>query len=65
MSDLKKKSVSDIQKELIEKREALRLFRFGVSGSKVRNIKEARSLRKSISRRLTELREREINQEEK
>jgi len=65
MSDLKKKSISDLQKELLEKRESLRVFRFGVSGSKVRNIKAGRNLRKEIARTLTELRAREIDGEGK
>ena len=61
MANLNKKSTTDLQKQLLEKREELRQFRFGASGSKVRNIKAGRSLRKEISRTLTELRQREIN----
>ncbi len=61
MTDLKKKSTVDLQKELLEKREELRQFRFGVSGSKVRNIKAGRNIKKEISRTLTELRAREID----
>lgn len=47
-------------KELSEKREALRAFRFGVSGSKTRNVKEGRTLRRGIAALLTELRARGI-----
>ena len=65
MADINKKSSIDLKKELLEKREDLRAFRFGVSGSKVRNIKAGKNLRKDISRVLTELRAREINAEEK
>lgn len=45
---------------LSEKREVLRKFRFSVSGSKVRDIKEARNTRKEIARILTELRSRQV-----
>ncbi len=55
MSELKNKKDSDLQKELAEKRKALRKFRFGVAGSKVKNIKEARNLKKDIARILTEV----------
>jgi ribosomal protein L29 len=49
------KTEKDLLKMLSEKREALRAFRFGISGSKVRNIKEGRALKKEIARVLTEL----------
>ncbi|TAL49323.1 50S ribosomal protein L29 [Patescibacteria group bacterium] len=55
MKDLKDKTEKDLEKMLREKREALRAFRFGVAGSKVRNVKEGRALRKDIARLLTEL----------
>lgn len=55
MADLKKYSVQDLQKEIAEKREALRLFRFGEAGSRSRNVREGRTLRKDIARLLTEL----------
>lgn len=38
-----------------EARESLRKFRFGISGSKTRNVKEGRNTRKHIARILTEL----------
>ncbi|TSC61367.1 MAG: hypothetical protein G01um1014107_21 [Parcubacteria group bacterium Gr01-1014_107] len=56
--DLKDKGQSELLKMLREKREALRNFRFGVAGSKVRNVKEGRALRKEIARILTKLNER-------
>ena len=55
MSDLKTQNVEDMKKEIAEKREALRVFRFGESGSRSRNVREGRSLRRSIARILTEL----------
>lgn len=55
MTEFAKKSIDDLQKLLAEKREALRLFRFGISGSKLKNVKEGKGLRKEIARILTEL----------
>ena len=55
MSDLTNKTEKDLLEMLSEKREALRSFRFGISGSKVRNIKEGRTLRKKIAQVLTQL----------
>jgi len=53
--ELKNLSESDLGKFLSEKREALRVFRFGISGSKVKNMKEGMTIRKDIARILTEL----------
>jgi ribosomal protein L29 len=55
MSDINKKNDKDLHKLLAEKRVALREFRFGLSGSKVRNIKEGRNLRREIAQILTEV----------
>ncbi len=53
MKDIALKGAEEIQKMLNEKREALRLFRFGLSGSKVRNVKEGKAIKKDIARLLT------------
>ncbi len=55
MSDLKNTNEKDLQKTLADKRKALQTFRFNLSGSKTRNVKEGRGLRKEIARVLTEL----------
>jgi ribosomal protein L29 len=55
MSELKNKNEKDLIKELEDKRAALRTFRFNVSGSKVRNMKEGKGLKKDVARILTEL----------
>ncbi|TAK57815.1 50S ribosomal protein L29 [Patescibacteria group bacterium] len=55
MSDFKKMNDADLAKTLKEKREALRVFRFGVAGSKTRNVKEASVLRRDIARVMTEI----------
>jgi len=54
------KNEKDLIARLAEAREALRVFRFGISGSKTRNVKEGRDLRREIACILTELRRREI-----
>jgi len=60
MAEKNTKKESDLHKELAEKRKSLRKFRFEVSGSKVKNIKEARNLKKGIARILTELNSRKV-----
>ncbi len=44
------KTKEELHKELREKHEALKNFRFGIAGSKVRNVREGRNLRKDIAR---------------
>jgi len=62
MTDLKKLSVEDLQKGIADKREALRAFRFGGAGSRTRNVREGRNLRKEVARLLTELNSRKVAQ---
>lgn len=45
----------ELQKLAETKREELRTLRFSASGSKNRNVKSARNLRKEVARALTEL----------
>ena len=60
MTDFKKYSVEDLHKEISQKSEALRAFRFGGAGSRTRNVREGRMLRRDIARMLTELSSRKI-----
>lgn len=60
MADITKQSVEDLHKAINEKREALRGFRFGGAGSRTRNVREGRNLRKEIARMMTELASRKI-----
>ncbi len=53
--EINKKSTEDLINSLKDKREALRAFRFAIQGSKARNVKEGRGLRKEIAQTLTEL----------
>ncbi len=55
MSSITDKKIEDIKKELEEKQEALRSFRFGMTGSKTRNTMEGRNLRRRIAALLTEI----------
>lgn len=55
MTDIQKKSDKDLAKSIVELRESLRAFRFGVAGSKIRNMKEGHNIKKDIARHLTEL----------
>lgn len=62
MATIKDMSIEQIQKEVATKREALRSFRFGAAGSRSKNVKEGRNLRKEIARLLTELNSRKVAQ---
>lgn len=53
--DIAKKNTKELHTLLTEKKVALRDFRFGVSGSNVRNVKEGKVLRRDIARVLTAL----------
>jgi ribosomal protein L29 len=53
-NDLTKHTKADLLKLAVDKREELRVLRFGTAGSKNRNVKAARNLRKDIARALTQ-----------
>ena len=55
MSDLSKKTVEALKKEIMEKKQALRQFRFDLAGSKTRNVKLGQTLRKEVAQLFTEL----------
>lgn len=60
MAELKTWKIEDLQKEIAEKREALRVFRFGEAGTRTRNVRQGRGLRKEIARLLTEVNSRKV-----
>jgi len=60
--DQKKKSDKELGKLLAEQCGELRNFRFSTSGSRVRDIRSGRNIRKKIARILTELRQRDSAQ---
>jgi len=53
MKELKNKSKKELHDLLSSKNEALRAFRFAVSGSNTRNVKEGSALKKDIARIMT------------
>jgi ribosomal protein L29 len=55
MSDIQKKDQKELKKEIDDMRASLREFRFAIAGSRTRNVREGRTLRKEIARRLAEL----------
>ncbi len=55
MKELKTKTIPDLNKLIVEKRGAIRDFRFGSTGSKTKNVKLAATLRKEVARIMTEL----------
>jgi ribosomal protein L29 len=55
IKEIKNKTAPDLSKLLTDKREALRVFRFGTTGAKTKNVKEGRELKKDIARIMTVL----------
>ena len=53
MKDISNKTASDLAKMLTEKRDELRVSRFGGAGAKYKNVKAASAIRKDIARILT------------
>ena len=53
IKDIINKTPADLNKLVSEKREALRVFRFGAAGAKTKNVKEGRTIRKEIAQILT------------
>ncbi len=60
-TELKKLSDKELAKLLDEKQKAVRQFRFDITGSKVKNLKEGGNSRKDVARILTELSSRGVN----
>jgi ribosomal protein L29 len=60
MSDLSSKSIEALQTELATAREALRSFRYASAGSRSKNVREGREIRRQIARLLTEVKARSI-----
>ncbi len=54
-TDFKKETEAALKKTLIEKRDSLAKFKFGMTGSRTKNVKEGRNTRRDIARILTAL----------
>ena len=55
MKEISNKTAADLVKMLADKREALRVSRFGSAGAKSKNVKEVMLIRKDIARIMTAL----------
>ena len=53
MKELINKTEKELVQLLADKREALRVLRFSMSGGQVKNLKEGQNLRKDIARIMT------------
>lgn len=53
MKDITNKTKADLDKLIVDKREALRVFRFGTAGAKTKNVKESKGIKKDIARIMT------------
>ncbi len=54
MKEIKEKNDAELKTLLEEKREELRVFRFGTAGSAVRDVRAVRKARHMVARILTE-----------
>ena len=61
-NEIHTKSIEHIRKDVVDTQEKLRTIRFGGAGSRSRNVREGRNLRREVARSLTELRAREIKE---
>jgi ribosomal protein L29 len=51
--ELRKKIGAELAKILAEKREDLSKFKFGIAGSKIKNVKEGKNIKREIAQILT------------
>ena len=54
-SELRQKSIKELEKMVSEHREKLRQLRFDLASGKIRNVREIRKTKKEIARMLTVL----------
>lgn len=59
-NEFKKSTDAELESMLLAKREAVRAFRFGIAGSKNRNMKEGRNLKRDIAKIMTEQNSRRV-----
>ena len=57
MKDLKKKTKAELEKMLEEKKVALNAFKFGIAGSKIKNVREGRKIKREIAQTITVLKD--------
>lgn len=64
-NEFHKQDIEQLKVAVNDMREKLRNFRFGGAGSRSKNVREGRNLRRDIARALTSIREKEIANETK
>jgi ribosomal protein L29 len=64
-NEIKTLSTEELLRMVAEKREAMRVFRFGGAGSRVRNVREGRNVRNEIAQILTEVQTRKSKEKTK
>ena len=57
IDDLKKKTKAEMDKMLEEKKITLNAFKFGIAGSKIKNVREGRNIRREIAQIITVLKD--------
>ncbi len=57
MSDYTNKSREELNRLITDNRSKLQAFRFAMAGSKGKNVKEGKNLRRDIARMLTEIKQ--------
>ncbi|MEK9184731.1 MAG: 50S ribosomal protein L29 [Patescibacteria group bacterium] len=62
MTEFKNNTDKELVQLVADKRESLRAFNFGIAGSKTRNVKEGKNIKKDVARILTELSSRKNNE---
>ena len=59
--EIRKMSVKEMEKALVEQRAEVKQFRFDITGSKAKNLKAGANAKKAVARLLTELKTRNEN----
>ena len=57
IKDLKKKTKAELEKMLEEKKVALNAFKFGIAGSKIKDVREGRNIKREIAQVITILKD--------
>ena len=60
MADIKSQSNTELSEQVATNRETLRVMRFGGAGSRTRNVRATREMRRETARLLTEMRARQL-----
>ncbi len=60
MSDIKSKNIAELNVLSAEMRETMRTIRFGAAGSRSRDVKQAKGIRRDVARIETELQSRKL-----